>query len=73
MKIIYIIQSQKDLCVYIGVTGNLDDRLKRHNNGEVYTTKNRMPWELACYFSFTNNQTAYDFERYLKTGSDRAF
>ncbi|MCX6740399.1 MAG: GIY-YIG nuclease family protein [Candidatus Parcubacteria bacterium] len=73
MKIVYIIQSQKDFSTYIGVTSDLEDRLKRHNHGEVYTTKTRIPWKIICYFTFTYNQTTYDFERYLKTGSGRAF
>ncbi|HDQ22514.1 MAG TPA: GIY-YIG nuclease family protein [Candidatus Uhrbacteria bacterium] len=73
MKIVYLIQSQKDASIYVGVTSDLEDRLKRHNKGEVQTTKMRAPWKLICYFSFETNQTAYDFERYLKTGSGCVF
>ncbi len=73
MKIVYIIQSQKDQSIYAGNTDNLDDRLKRHNGGHVISTKNRTPWKIICYLVFEDKQTAYDFERYLKTGSGRAF
>jgi len=73
MKIVYIIQSEKDSSVYVGNTGDLDDRLKRHNAGQVPSTKDRKPWKLICHINFEDNQTAYDFERYLKTGSGRAF
>ena len=73
MKIVYIIQSQKDLSVYSGNTNDFQDRLKRHNSGQVYSTKNRIPWKHVCHIIFDNNQSAYDFERYLKTGSGRAF
>ncbi len=56
MKIVYIIKSQKDSSIYVGVTSDLDDRIKRHNNAEVKTTKYKMPWEIVCYFYFENNQ-----------------
>lgn len=73
MKIVYIIQSQKDSSIYTGVTSNLDDRMNRHNHAEVKTTRDKVPWKLICHFNFENNQTAYNFERYLKSGSGRAF
>jgi len=73
MKIVYILQSEKDNSVYVGNTGDLTDRFKRHNEGRVPSTKDRLPWKLVCYLTFENIQTAYDFERYLKTGSGRAF
>jgi hypothetical protein len=32
-----------------------------------------MPWELVTYHAFQDKFKAYDFERYLKTGSGKAF
>jgi predicted GIY-YIG superfamily endonuclease len=58
---------------YIGVTGNLRERLKKHNEGgSPYTSKHR-PWELATYIAFHSRAQAAAFEKYLKSGSGRAF
>jgi hypothetical protein len=32
-----------------------------------------MPWKLECYFAFGCETLARDFEKYLKSGSGRAF
>ena len=73
MKIVYILKSLKDNGIYTGNTGNLKDRLYRHNQGQSMATKYRRPLKLICYFVFADEQKAYDFERYLKTGSGRSF
>jgi predicted GIY-YIG superfamily endonuclease len=31
------------------------------------------PWKLITYIAFTNETKAMEFERYLKSGSERAF
>lgn len=58
---------------YTGCTDNLKDRIERHNNGHVPTTKLLLPVKLISYFAFCNKYTAYNFEKYLKSGSGRAF
>ena len=58
---------------YTGCTDNLDDRLKRHKAGWVPATKNRLPVELETYTVFNDKYKAYNFEKYLKSGSGRAF
>ena len=58
---------------YTGCTGNLEDRLRRHQKGEVTYTSARLPFELVTYIVFTNKYKAFDFERYLKSGSGKAF
>ena len=73
MKIIYILESLKDKGIYTGNTSNLKDRLFRHNLGQTKSTKDRRPLKLICYVLFKDKLKAYDFERYLKTGSGRAF
>ena len=73
MKIVYILESLKDKRIYTGNTDNLEERIKLHNNGLVESTKYRRPLELVCCITFKQDKTAYNFERYLKTGSGRAF
>ena len=59
--------------IYTGCTNNLDDRLKRHNSGHVEATKRLLPVSLITYIVFNDRYLAYNFERYLKKGSGRAF
>jgi len=58
---------------YIGCTDNLKDRIDRHQKGQVSATKDRLPIKLISYFAFSNIYTAFNFEKYLKSGSGRAF
>jgi len=57
---------------YIGCTNNLRERIERHNNGYVIATKSLLPIKLISYFAFSNKYTAFNFEKYLKSGSGRA-
>jgi putative endonuclease len=58
---------------YTGYSKNLKKRLKNHANREVRFTKDKLPFEVVHISLFSNKQKAYDFERYLKTGSGIAF
>jgi len=58
---------------YTGCTSNLEDRIKRHNLGQVVSTKRYLPVELITYTAFKDKYKAYEFEKYLKSGSGRAF
>jgi len=62
-----------DKKTYIGCTSNLKDRINRHKLGNIPATKNRLPIDLLSYFAFTNKYKAFNFEKYLKSGSGRAF
>jgi predicted GIY-YIG superfamily endonuclease len=58
---------------YTGCTSDLDTRIAAHQSGKVESTRLRLPVELLCYTAFTNKYIAYYFEKYLKSGSGRAF
>ncbi|KKS13174.1 MAG: excinuclease ABC C subunit domain-containing protein [Candidatus Daviesbacteria bacterium GW2011_GWB1_41_5] len=58
---------------YIGCTNDLKDRIHRHKQGEVSSTKDRLPITVVCYTAFADKYKAYRFEKYLKSGSGRAF
>ena len=72
MWFVYILRCS-DGKLYIGCTTNLDERLKRHKAGYVPSTKSRLPVLLISYIAFSNEKKAFDFEKYLKGGSGRAF
>lgn len=58
---------------YTDCTDNLKERIERHQNGYVPATKPLLPIKLISYFAFSNKYTAFNFEKYLKSGSGRAF
>jgi putative endonuclease len=58
---------------YSDVTSDVDNRLEWHNHGPSGHTVNHRPWSLVVAVEFVDAKTAGRFERYLKTGSGRAF
>ena len=58
---------------YTGCTDNIEERLERHKKGHVPATKNRLPLELEFYVAISDKYKAFEFEKYLKSGSGRAF
>ena len=58
---------------YTGFSENLNERFSRHRNGYVPATKARLPVELIFYCAFVDKYKALEFEKYLKSGSGRAF
>jgi len=62
-----------DKTFYVGRTSNLEKRLVRHNRGEVSYTSTRLPLVVKTFTTFHDKYLAYNFEKYLKSGSGRAF
>jgi predicted GIY-YIG superfamily endonuclease len=73
MKFVYIIQSDKDKSYYVGVTEDVEKRLKEHNSGSSKYSSTKLPYFLVWYCGFLDDKKAYLFERYLKAGSGMAF
>jgi len=69
---VYILRC-KNGNIYTGCTNTLDERIKRHNSGQVIATKDFLPVEIITYIAFTDKYKAFFFEKYLKMGSGRAF
>jgi predicted GIY-YIG superfamily endonuclease len=59
--------------IYTGCTENLRDRIDKHNKGYVKSTKKFLPVKLINYIAFSEKDKAYLFEKYLKSGSGKAF
>jgi len=72
LHFVYIIKCT-DKTFYVGCTNNLTRRISEHNSGKVKSTAYRKPVELETYCVFKNKYLAYNFEKYLKSGSGRAF
>ncbi len=73
MKYVYILQSLSGEHFYTGITEDLDARLDKHNAGAVTHTSHFRPWRIKTYAVFTEGERAIAFEKYLKSGSGRAF
>jgi predicted GIY-YIG superfamily endonuclease len=58
---------------YKGCTNDLKERLRLHQKGYVESTRHLLPVALITYIAFTDQSRAYKFEKYLKSGSGRAF
>ncbi|MDP3784968.1 MAG: GIY-YIG nuclease family protein [bacterium] len=58
---------------YVGCTNDIKDRLIRHQKGQVPATAGRLPIALSFYFAINDKYKAFTFEKYLKSGSGRAF
>ena len=63
----------KDGKPYIGCSSNLPERIERHQKGQAPATKERLPVKLVSYIAFGDKHKAFEFEKYLKSGSGRAF
>jgi putative endonuclease len=73
MKYVYILESQDSEHFYVGITDDVPARLAKHNAGEVAHTSKYRPWRLKTYVAFNDEKQAFAFEKYLKSGSGRAF
>ena len=69
---VYILECS-DGTFYTGCTSNLKERLERHQKGYVHFTKSRLPVKVITTISFSNKYKAFEFEKYLKSGSGIAF
>jgi putative endonuclease len=72
MWYVYILKCSNN-SYYTGCTNDLKDRIRRHNKGQVNFTKDKLPVELITYIAFSDKYKAFQFEKYLKSGSGRAF
>jgi len=71
---VYILQSPSDPTqFYTGLCTDIDARLAAHNAGQSPHTAKFKPWRLISSHFFVDPKVAVAFERYLKSGSGRAF
>jgi putative endonuclease len=74
MHYVYILQSLSEPDqFYTGLCENVPARLKAHNAGQSTHTSKYKPWKLLSCHWFEQEHIAAAFERYLKSGSGRAF
>ena len=73
-RFVYVLRSDVDPNRHcVGLTSDVDTRLERHNHGPCGHTVEHRPWSLVVVVEFPDERQALRFERYLKSGSGRAF
>jgi len=70
---VYAIKSLSRKYIYVGMTNNLERRLKEHNQRENRSTKAYTPFILIFSETFKTRNLARIKEKYLKSGVGKSF
>jgi putative endonuclease len=71
---VYVLKSTADgTRYYVGCTSDVAARVAAHNAGACAHTRKYLPWQLHVRIEFSDEEHATAFERFLKSGSGRAF
>ncbi|MGB8274656.1 MAG: GIY-YIG nuclease family protein [Alphaproteobacteria bacterium] len=74
MQYVYVLHSEVDPArFYVGMTSDPERRLQEHSAGKSVHMNKHKPWKLSVCVGFLDRTKALRFERYLKSGSGRAF
>jgi len=73
MWVAYVMQSEVDLGFYIGMTSDLERRLREHNAGSNHSTRPRRPFRVVYVEQCDSRSRAREREKYLKSGIGREF
>jgi putative endonuclease len=73
-RFVYVLRNvDRNPSFYVGLSSDVVARLADHNMGRCRHTASRRPWQLHVVIEFSDEDRAIRFERYLKSGSGRAF
>ena len=73
MHTVYVLYSDQQDRLYIGMTSDLTRRIRDHNAGYNESTKAYVPWRLIHTEEFIDRVTAREKEKKLKTTSGRRY
>ncbi|MBU2444376.1 MAG: GIY-YIG nuclease family protein [Bacteroidetes bacterium] len=73
MFTLYALKSISRNFIYVGMTENLEDRIKRHNSGYNRSTKKFAPFKLIFSENSQTGEKARSREKYLKSTSGKRF
>lgn len=71
MYYVYMLYSAVVDRYYVGQTSNLEDRIKRHNQGRSKYTKSGIPWNLVYKEGFETRSDAKKKESKVKQSENR--
>ena len=73
-RFVYVLKNEEQpASYYTGITCDVEQRLAQHNRGESHHTSGAGPWRVDVVIEFADEARAAKMERYLKSGSGRAF
>ena len=67
MYYLYILRSKVDKGYYVGISKDVQNRLKYHNKGRVRSTKHRKPFRVVYTEQYETQLQACKREKYLKS------
>jgi len=73
MFFVYAIKSTEHNYIYVGLTNNLDRRIKQHQSGHEKTTRYYRPFKLIYTEECNNRLFARKREKFLKSGAGKEF
>ena len=73
MYFVYVIKSRVGKRMYVGLSSNVENRLKDHNFGRVFSTKGYRPWKLVYIEKIGSRIEARKREEYFKSGCGKEF
>lgn len=59
--------------IYVGITNNLEKRLKEHNSGKVISTKSYRPLKLMYSENIDDYKSGRKLEKYYKSNSGKEY
>ena len=65
MCTVYILYSNTSSRYYVGQTSDIDQRLERHNQGRVKSTKYGIPWEIVLQLDVSTRSEAMILEKHF--------
>ena len=73
MIMVYVIRSLHKRYRYVGITDNLERRIRQHNVGKSISTRNFAPFYLLFTESYCDRSRARSRGKFLKSGAGRKF
>jgi len=73
MVYLYAIKSLQKKYRYVGITDNLERRIRQHNSGYNKNTKAFAPFEIILIEHYKDYLEARKREKFLKSGQGRKF
>lgn len=70
---VYVLRSESTGRYYIGHTNDLEDRVRRHNEGRPDAARNRGSWLLVYQEEFPTRKAAAARERAIKDQKSRGY
>ena len=70
---VYAIVSIVNNRIYVGISHNVNERLKYHNLGKVFSTKGYRPWKLFYKEFIGSRVEARKREKFLKSGCGKEY